>query len=112
MDRQRGFGTYADEVEAGGERGAGDEADAVERLGDGVVEVVDDGDDVALLQQAQHRVRADEPRAARHQHAPHAPRASPAGLRPADRHGTIDLLSLQSAPVWCVFCCTGTGGAR
>ena len=42
MDRQRGFGTYADEVEAGGERGAGDEADAVERLGDGVVEVVGD----------------------------------------------------------------------
>ena len=95
--------TYADEVEAGGERGPGDEADAVERLGDGVVEVVDDGDAVALLQEAQHRVRADEPGAARHQHAPPARRrASAAGIRPADRHGTdeapIDLSSPPARP--------------
>ena len=53
--------------------------DAVERLVDGVVEVVDGGDGVALLQQLQHRVRADEPRAARHQHAPAGPGRSPNG---------------------------------
>jgi hypothetical protein len=53
-------------------------------------------------------VRADEPRAARHQHAPLVPRRSAAsavaGLRTADRHGagrSIDLccgLGVCAAP--------------
>jgi hypothetical protein len=94
---EAGARTYEDEVEAGGEGGAGDAADAVERLGDGVVEVVDGGNAVPLLQQPQHRVRADEPRAARHQHAPARPPAAAVGLRGlAVRHLPPTDLSLRS----------------
>jgi hypothetical protein len=127
---EAGARTYEDEVEAGGEGGAGDAADAVERLGDGVAEVVDGGNAVPLPQQPQHCVRADEPRAARHQHAPARPPAAVAvGLRvPAARHIPPTDLSRRSlaraqpsgqVPVPCgsvaalfapaALCCPGPG---
>ena len=50
---------------------AGEFADAVERDLGGVVEVVDDDDAEALLEELQHGVAADVSRAARHQDRPH-----------------------------------------
>lgn len=61
---------YDEEVEILSEFGAGEVANAIDRLGNGVVQVVDNGYEEALLQELEHGVRADEARAASHEDAP------------------------------------------
>lgn len=58
------------ETEVLGEVGAGQDADAVDSLLEGVVEVVDDRDEESLLEKLQHGMAADEARPTRHQDAP------------------------------------------
>ena len=62
--------TYLVEDEVVGAVVAGELGDADEGDLGGVVEVVDDDDAEALLQQLQHRVAADVPGTARHQDGP------------------------------------------
>lgn len=61
---------YDEEVEILSEFGAGEVANAIDRLGNRVVQVVHDGYEEALLQELEHGVRADEARAASHEDTP------------------------------------------